>query len=288
MNYRKTIAVLLLLSLVYGGWYAWQSRPTPPLQARVLPIELADVQRALIEVTDQPPVELSREADDWIVQGGNRYVIAQKNQVEGMINRLIRARSNGLVKPGKKQRQVLASITLITANGNQLIEFIATPDSVKNTSYLRLNNVPDIYQVGGFTAADFPLKFTDYQNKFLLDISDFSGIDSLVWVTDSLRTNLLVRSINSVSLDSLYNHWQQLRGDAFADNFDEIGMRDFKLGDYLIYGNSSADSTRLTVYHDSLREPPYVLRSEQFPEGFWLADSLPYSHDLIIRKKVLK
>lgn len=288
MKYRKTIAILLLLSFAYGGWYVWQARPTPPLQARLFPLELEDVERVVIQESQQPPFELSQEGGNWAVQRQNRYLTAQKTQVEGMLNRLLRAKSNGLANVGKTDLRVLLKMTLITSNSSQFVEFLAPPDSVKNVSYLRLNQVPDVYRVKGFSVTDLPTKFTDYQNQFLLDISSFHRIDSLGWLGDSTYTTLLLRPENERSLDSLYSSWQRLRGGQFAEEFDEIGMRNLQVGSYLIFGKTATDPVRLTVYHDSLSVPAYVLQSSQFPEDFWLSDSLPYSHELIIRKKVLK
>lgn len=288
MNYRKTSAVLLLLSLIYGGWYAWQQRPVPPLQAQLLPLELADVQRVLIELPGESVFELSYESNKWIVQEANRFMATDDNLAHRMLNRLLRMKSNGLVKGLKKSSlPVVAKIVLFTAGGAEQIEFLATPDSLANTSYVRLNNVPDVYLVRGISVAELPLKFADFQQRFILDITSFGGLDSLVWITDSLQLSLLARPNDAEQLDSLYSRWQRMEGGELATNFDEIGMREIRLGSYRMYGPNQ-DSVQLRVYYDSLSEPPFVLWSNQFPTNFWHSAHLPFAEELIVRKKVPK
>lgn len=288
MNYRKTSAVLLLLSLIYGGWYAWQQRPVPPLQAQLLPLELADVQRVLIELPGESVFELSYESNKWIVQEANRFMATDDNLAHRMLNRLLRMKSNGLVKGLKKSSlPVVAKIVLFTAGGAEQIEFLATPDSLANTSYVRLNNVPDVYLVRGISVAELPLKFADFQQRFMLNITSFGGLDSLVWTTDSLRLSLLARPNDAEQLDSLYTRWQRMEGGELATNFDEIGMREIRLGSYRMYG-PNRDSVQLRVYYDSLSEPPFVLWSNQFPTNFWHSAHLPFAEELIVRKKVPK
>lgn len=288
MNYRKTSAVLLLLSLIYGGWYAWQQRPVPPLQAQLLPLKLADVQRVLIELPGESVFELSYESNKWIVQGANRFMATDDNLAHRMLNRLLRMKSNGLVKGLKKSSlPVVAKIVLFTAGGAEQIEFLATPDSLANTSYVRLNNVPDVYLVRGISVAELPLKFADFQQRFILDITSFGGLDSLVWITDSLQLSLLARPNDAEQLDSLYSRWQRMEGGELATNFDEIGMREIRLGSYRMYGPNQ-DSVQLRVYYDSLSEPPFVLWSNQFPTNFWHSAHLPFAEELIVRKKVPK
>lgn len=288
MNYRKTSAVLLLLSLIYGGWYAWQQRPVPPLQAQLLPLELADVQRVLIELPGESVFELSYESNKWIVQEANRFMATDDNLAHRMLNRLLRMKSNGLVKGLKKSSlPVVAKIVLFTAGGAEQIEFLATPDSLANTSYVRLNNVPDVYLVRGISVAELPLKFADFQQRFILDITSFGGLDSLVWITDSLQLSLLARPNDAEQLDSLYTRWQRMEGGELATNFDEIGMREIRLGSYRMYG-PNRDSVQLRVYYDSLSEPPFVLWSNQFPTNFWHSVHLPFAEELIVRKKVPK
>lgn len=288
MNYRKTSAVLLLLSLIYGGWYAWQQRPVPPLQAQLLPLELADVQRVLIELPGESVFELSYESNKWIVQEANRFMATDDNLAHRTLNRLLRMKSNGLVKgPKKSSLPVVAKIVLFTAGGAEQIEFLATPDSLANTSYVRLNNVPDVYLVRGISVAELPLKFADFQQRFILDITSFGGLDSLVWITDSLQLSLLARPNDAEQLDSLYSRWQRMEGGELATNFDEIGMREIRLGSYRMYGPNQ-DSVQLRVYYDSLSEPPFVLWSNQFPTNFWHSAHLPFAEELIVRKKVPK
>ncbi len=267
---KKALFPLLFFFSLAAAWYYWQQRPVPPLTARLLPFDAEAIERISIALVPTPAFELHYSGAEWIAEQASRSLVVRTPKPVQLLDRLLGLESEGLAKVPLGEEQMVAQLQLQGTRINQELTFYEIADSSGQKTFLQLNNLPDRYYLPNFSVAELPLRFEDYEDFRLLDLSRWMSLDSLVWLQDSSRQSLLLVPQQTAQLDSLHQAWYQLRGQAFATEFDEVGEQDRYFGTYRLF--SAGDSLDLLLYRDTNWPDTLVVSSSQFPKNFfWLS-----------------
>lgn len=272
---KKALLYLILLFLLYGGWYYWRELPRAPLQTTVLPIDPESITSFSIQLPKGAKIRFTAGENEWFVEYPDHNIAISSGRPDSLLRAITSWESNGLY-PGTAgpPKGWFATIELVGEDFREQLRLIAAADTLPNRIYVKRNELPDLLAIDGIDWRALPLRFNQYADFSLFDLRSLPTIDSLYWVTDSTRIELLGQPIDSLIRDSLLHQWQRLKANYFARDFDEIGDRDHRLGSFRLF--SPIDSIDLTVYYDSLWPQPFVLHSSQFPRAYFSADELPY------------
>lgn len=275
---KRIIPYLLLFGLLYGAWWYWQQRPKPPLKARILPYEMAAINRVFLwpKGKEEGSFELSRVDDnEWVAENERRSITGQNEQVQQLLATLLAIESQGLVTDERLLGKTLLRLRLdigstafsqenTAAIRSEELVFYAAPDTFPDDSYLlRVNDLADVYRIEEFPLQELATSFDDYRNHLLLDLNDLPRIDSVSWwrASDSTRLLLMDRSTaDSSLLDSVYTAWSPRLENDFADYFGEIRDQNSLLGIYLFFGPTPTDSISVALYENESWPKPYVAK----------------------------
>lgn len=266
---KKALLPLLLCFALTAAWYYWQQRPVPPLTAKLLPIEAELIQQINIHLPPAAAFQLHYSGTEWIAEQASRSLVVRSPKPNQLLMRLLRLESHGLAKIRLGAEHATAHLQLQGEKINQQLTFYELADSSGSKTYVQLNELPDSYYLPHFSLNDLPLYFEDYEDLRLLDLAAWPRLDSVVWLQDSSRYSLLRLPEQAKQLDSLHQAWYQLKGEAFATEFDEVGEQDRYFGTYRLFG--AEDSLDLQLYRDTSWPDTLVVSSSQFPKNFfWL------------------
>lgn len=290
---------LLFIALIFLGlgWYGMYhlfdfGSGTPPFPATLITLDTAAVSAVILH--EEQELSFRREATGWIVSNGRLHLVADPERIQSLLAALHEIRAEAIVatKPGEAAGFGLEEpegIRVQVYIGEDLAEdftlgrFHYHPERRRNIAYLQIASQHEVYLVDGAQTLPLRDEFNDYRRRDLLRLPPGATITALDYQSgDSLyRFDLSGGAwrvngstpVDSVEISAFCQRLHHLRGDAFADDFDEL------MAQHLLYKTLTINSSALTpplhlyCYRDSTREPPFILRSSLYPELFFASDS---------------
>ena len=150
------------------------------------------------------------------------------------------------------------------------------------TSYIRLSSGKEVYAVDGFQTLTLGQGFNAYRNKVLTTAPPELTFDqftiqrpdtTLTFTKTSTAWMYGQQTLDSMKVENYLQQFRTLRGDTFADDFDELAASNFKYGSISLQGAQLAEPFQIEIYQDTSRVNPFVFKSNQNPETWFDSDS---------------
>ncbi len=287
-------ATLIVLGL---GWYGMHRLFDLGSGARAFPAPLITLDTAAVTAVilrQEQELSFRREATGWIVSNGRLHLMADPGRVRSLLAALGEIRAEGLAAatPGEAAEfgmEEPEAIRVQIFTGESLAEdftlgrFHYLPERRRNITYLRLAGQHEVFLVDGVQTLPLRDEFDDFRRRDLLRLPPGSSITALHYQKgDSLyrfeRSDGAWRVNGSLPVDSaevtaFSRRLQYLRGEAFADDFDELMAQHLLHQTLTIYSPALTPPLYLYCYRDSTRALPFILRSSLYPELFFASDS---------------
>lgn len=285
---------LIVLGL---GWYGIHrlfdfSSETRAYPASLIALDTATVTAIILRREQE--LSFRREATGWIVSNGRLHLMADAGRIRNLLAalRVIRAEGLAAAKPEEAAEfgiEEPEGIRVQVFTGESLAEdftlgrFHYHPDRRRNITYLRFAGQHEVYLVDGVQTLPLRADFDDYRRRDLLRLPASALITALHYEKgDSSyrfdQSNGAWRlngemPVDSVEITAFFRRLHHLRGEAFADDFDELMAQHLLDQTLTIYSPALTAPLHLYCYRDSTREVPFILRSSLYPELFFASDS---------------
>ncbi len=285
---------LIVLGL---GWYAIDRLLDFGSETRAFPAPLITLDTAAVTAVilrREPELSFVREATGWIASNGRLHLVADPGRMQDLLVVLREIRAEALAAAGAGEETGFGveepeGIRVQVYAGEALVEdftlgrFHYQADRRRNITYLRLTGQHEVYVVDG--AATLPLRgrFDDYRRRDLLRLPPAATVTALHYQKGDSLFRFSRRAgawqgnggtpIDSAEAAAYCKRLYHLRGDAFADDFDELMAQHLLHQTLTVYSPDLPAPIHLFCYRDSTREPPFILRSSRRPEVFFASDS---------------
>lgn len=291
---------LIVLGL---GWYGIHrlfdfSSETRAYPASLIALDTATVTAIILH--QEQELSFRREATGWIVSNGRLHLKALPSKVAELLEALQRIQAEHLLEPSPAPEVDFGldensgiSIRVYTSRGLAeaftLGRFHYDEEMRRNITYLRLAGQLEIYAVDGLQTLPLRAKFEDFRRRDLLRLPAVR-FDSLTYQRGDTAYRFQRSGdrwqksdgqlLDSAAAAAFFQRLRRLQGAAFADDFDELMAQELPQRSLTLYDESLPAPLVVYSYRDSSRQPPFVLRSSQYPESFFASDSSGLYHDV--------
>lgn len=295
MNNKTLLFIFLGLLAIYGLSQVFTGKRTSNFNTELILVDTNQVTQIIINT--KPPnteeIMLQREGNNWIVSNGTVNTKAVSSAVQALLSnvQLIKTKyiaANSEEKWADYEVGEQQGTRVQVFAGEQLLEdFIAgrfafDQQAQTGTSYLRLTNGKEVYAVDGFQTLTLGQGFNAYRDRTLADFAPTVTFDQLtLQKADTTLTFTKTAEnwmygdqvLDSMKVENYLQEFKMLKGDTFADDFDEIQAPNFRIGGLSLSSSALADKLSIEIYQDSTRVNPFVFRSSQNPEAWFDSDS---------------
>ena len=158
------------------------------------------------------------------------------------------------------------------------------------TSYIRLSSGKEVYAVDGFQTLTLGQGFNSYRDRMLTNTPPSTVFQEL---TIQQADNSLTFSkgpngwtfedqlLDSMKVEDYLHQFTNLRGETFADDFDELAAANFRFGQISLKGPQTPEGLSIDIYRDTTRTNPFVFQSSQKPETWFDSDSTGLFQQLV-------
>lgn len=158
------------------------------------------------------------------------------------------------------------------------------------TSYIRLTNGKEVYAVDGFQTLTLGQGFNSYRDRtlsktgpeILFDRLRLEQQDTVLQFVKTPKAWMFgEQPLDSTKMVNYLNQFNNLRGDSFVDDFDEIQAPNYKIGSITLEGEQLAEPFKINIYQDTSRVKPFIFQSNQNPEAWFESDSTGLFQQLV-------
>ena len=243
--------------------------------------------------SDDYPILLVREPQGWIASYANTSTPANAGAVHRLLKELSRINVSEIASDksvewssfgvGENQGVHME----ILGNGEKLEDFVvgktgeATEQRISER-FIRLKDQKEVFRVSDHDLNFITQGFNSYRNKHFFSIGDKSFIrmvaletrDSIYqlertpegWISDNGQM------ADSTSMETYLESLAEVKGEIFADNFDETRSLELFFQRVTFVANNGI-SFSVDCFRDSTWENSYVLHSVSNPESWFASDS---------------
>jgi hypothetical protein len=172
---KRSLTLIIVLAVLIGIYWLVQSRrPVVATDRPFVEFDSAAVNLLRME-TATDTVELRKEGEQWNLLAPLKFPAAQKS-VQQAVGKLREMKKLTLVtsnpdKQGEFQVDNASGVRLTIGQGNKTATIvIGKAGSTGQTSYARLADSKDIWEIGGSHAATFKRKAKDWRDKTITEI----------------------------------------------------------------------------------------------------------------------
>jgi len=174
---------------------------------------------------------------------------------------------------------------VIYAGAQLLEEFIVgrykgNQQTKAGISYLRLAGEEEVYAVNGLLSRIMGQGFEAYRNKIILNTHPRDLTQITINTLDSLETTTILQKngavwtqdngpIDSTTLVNYLYGLQQINGNTFADDFEDLQSNDKLFKTLTLAGNNLTAPILIKAFKDSTRIPPFVIQSSLNPDNYF-------------------
>ncbi len=308
MNNKVLLIILVALLAIYGLSRLLSGNKETTFKAELIKVDTATVNSITIDPRgEEASFTLRKESGRWIATRDALSVKASQNAVQSLLGNLALIKTKHIAAKSKDkwaEYQVADTsgtrIQVYDKGGNLLEDFIigkfdfqqAPPPQQPMqfqqqqqpviTSFVRLSGENEIYAVDGMPVISMGQGFESYRNKDIIRMKREMEITSFEyrledttiqfqktpegWATDGLQ-------LDSMKVENYLNVLRNLPGSTFADDFDELSTGRYPQQQLTISGNNIEEPFLVTVYQDTTREKPFIIRSNYNPDAYFSSDS---------------
>lgn len=306
MNNKTLFLILLAFLAIYGLSRLFSGNKETTFRAELIKVDTAAVSSITIDPRgEEPPFTLKKEAGQWIATRDALNIKAAQGAVQSLLNTLSLIKTKHIAAKSQEkwaEYQVLdstgARIQVFGEGGKAMENFLIGKFDFQQapgpqgmpmqqqqpiiTSFVRLEGESEIYAIDGMQIFGLGQRFDDYRNKDLIrmkremEVTAFTYQlgDSLIqfgkrpegWFAGS-------QLLDSMKVENYLNILRNLPGSEFADDFDELNAGQYPRQQLTISGNNMEEPFLVTVYQDTTRGKPFVIRSSYNTDTYFASDS---------------
>ncbi len=167
--------------------------------------------------------------------------------------------------------------------GKQLLEdfivgrYTINQQTQQGTSYVRLVGEDEVYEVDGLLSMIMGQGFDAYRNKTILNTHP---IDLTQITINTLGTTTILQKngtewtqdngpVDSTTLFNYLNGLQQIKGNTFADDFEDLQSNDKLFKTLRVTGNYLTSPILIKAFKDTTRPRPFVIQSSLNSENYF-------------------
>lgn len=295
MNNKTLFFIFLGLLAIYGLSQVFTGKRTSNFDTELIQVDTSQVSRIIINT--KPPASeeiiLQREDNGWIVSSGTVNTKATSTAVQTLLSniRLIQTKyiaANAEEKWADYEVGQDQGTRVQIYTGETLLEdfisgrFSFDQQAQTGTSYIRLTTGKEVYAVDGFQTLTLGQGFNSYRNKVLTTAPpnlSFAQVtiqspDTTLQFTKTPTAWMYGDQIlDSIKVENYVEQFKTLRGDTFADDFDELAASNFKYGSITLESPQLSEAFQIDIYQDTSRINPFVFQSNQNSETWFDSDS---------------
>lgn len=303
MNNKTLLFIFLGLLAIYGLSQVFTGKRTSNFNTELIKIDTTQITQIIIQT--KPPsreeIMLQKEAKAWIVSNGTVNTTATLTAVNALLSnlQLIKTKyiaANSEEKWADYEVGEQQGIRIQLFNKGTLIEdfitgrFTYDQQAQTGTSYIRLASGKEVYAVDGFQTLTLGQGFNSYRNRVLSNLPPEVGFNGfhlekqdtvLQFIKTPTGWMIGEQALDSAKVVAYLQQFGNLRGDSFADDFDEIQAPNYKIGTISLDGDPMTEALKIEIYQDTSRLKPFVFRSSFNPEAWFESDSTGLYQQLV-------
>lgn len=285
-NKNLTILFLVLLVITLIFFFSDAGKQEKTFRDKLVEIDTASVAEIKIypKSENYNEVKLFKENDNWkVTLPGNRIFGSPKSKIQNLLSTLIGIKPERLAARGEdkwKEFEVTDSSgtrVVVIENGKPSLDIILGRFAFKQprsmSTFVRLTNDTDVYEVEGFLAATFNQDADSFRDNTIIK-SDFENWSTLVFNYPGDSSFALTKLndiwfLNDEPTDSantvkFFRSIQRLTSTNFVDDVENLVPvnPNYKLS------IESADATRIEV-DGFVRDSVYIIHSSLNPENYF-------------------
>lgn len=291
MNNKNLLFIFLALLGVYLGYQFFSGNQERSFRSDVVAVNIDEVDKIILmpKVENHAAITLTKTSQTWEISKADFNTSATTNAVNNLLQivKKIKAKRVATKNTGKwalyEVDEKNGSQVQIFSGNKMLADFVVGKFNMDQqartfTSYVRLSDENEVYEVDGFLSASFNQKMDSFRDKKMIqfntpDITEFSiqsenriqNISKLMgnWSTSSgvaLDSTVVVNYLNGI---------KNLSGGEFINDFQPITPPNKTI---TIKGNNMAEPIIVNCYLNK-GEKPFVLHSNLNKEANFLSDS---------------
>lgn len=303
MNNKTLFFIFLGLLAIYGLSQVFTGKRTSNFDTELVQVDTSQVSRIVINT--KPPaseeITLQREGQGWIASSGSVNTKATSTAIQALLSniRLIQTKyiaANSEEKWADYEVGEGQGTRIQVFDGETLLEdfisgrFAFDQQAQTGTSYIRLSSGKEVYAVDGFQTLTLGQGFNSYRDRMLTNIppnADFQevtiqqGDNGFTLSKGPMGWMFEGELLDSMKVENYVQQFTNLRGETFADDFDELAAANYRFGKVSLKGPQVPEGFSVDIYRDTSRINPFVFQSSQNPETWFDSDSTGLFQQLI-------
>ncbi|MCB0556885.1 MAG: DUF4340 domain-containing protein [Phaeodactylibacter sp.] len=295
MNNKVLLLILAALLAIYGLSRLFSGKKDSTFQTELISVDSTVVgSLQLAPKGEEAPFSLKKEEGRWFATQNDLTVPANASSVQSLLAGLSMIRTQYIAAKDKEkwpeyevEEGKASHVQVYDQKGKLLKDFFIGRFDVNQqartiTAFIRLNGQNEVYAVDGMQTMAFGRAFLDFRNTELLKMTREMEVTAFDYVlpdtTLQFQKSPTGWQIGSEVLDSMkvedyLNVLRNVSGDSFADDFDELKAGQYPQQQLILKGNNILEPFEVTVYRDTTRELPFVIRSNYNPNTYFASDS---------------
>ncbi len=286
---NKTLGIIfvLLLAVTVIVFITNTGKKERTFRKDLVKIDTAKVTEILIYPKSQKgkEIKLSKEKEGWkVLLDNGRKAPVPANKIKGIFTQLLSVKPNRLVARSKDKwsaYEVDSSATrvVIMEDGNKKLDLVIGRFNFKQprsmTTFVRLNNDTDVYEVDGFLSMSFNRSVNDFRDNTVIKgdykkwnrlIFDYPADSSFQMTKVKNRWTAGVEILDSAKTEQYLKKIAHVNNSSFADNVEPGNLQ--KPDYVLTIEGEDGKTITISAYADSTRT---IISSSQNP-GTYFSD----------------
>lgn len=288
---NKTLLLIFLTLLVVflASQFAFEKKKRT-FKTELIQIDTSAITSILLypKSDNQEEILLKKEKDFWAVSKGNVTNKANQGAVSSILRNLFLIKTKRVASKSRDKwsdyevTETSGSRVKVYAGEKLLEDFILgrfnfNQQTRQGISYVRLAGEDEVYAVEGFLSMTMGQGFDAYRNKEILKISKENltrlSINSfdLTTVLQKGETNWTQDGgpVDSITLFNYLEGLQQIVGNSFADDFEDLQSNDLLFKTLTIEGNNLSTPIIIKAFRDTTRTTPFIIQSSLNPNNYF-------------------
>ncbi len=294
MNNRTLFIVLIALLAVYGLTRLLSNKKETTFQAELIEVDTSAVTSVTIDPKGEAPsFNLQKEGEQWIATQGRLSVKADPRAISSLLQNLTAVKARQIVAKSEDKweeyevQDSAGTHIQVYTDGEPAGDFIIgrfdfNQQARSATSYIRPSGQKVVYAVDGLQLISLNQGFDSYRNKSLIRMKrdmeltafEYQYPDTtLVFEKSAEGWKVGEQLLDSMAVENYLNLLRNISGNEPADDFDELQASEYPRQELILRGNNIPGPFQVTVYRDTTREKPFIIRSNYNPDTYFLSDS---------------
>lgn len=291
-NKHLVLIFLLLVAAVILSRKQFGKRERS-FEAVLIEADTSALSAIVLTPPDGDEFSLSKEAKGWIISDGVRSAAASPEQIAKLLSSLQLIESRQIASKNRDQWKAYGVDeqqgfrVRLYRSSKVLYDFMLgredfEPQNQSIITYLRMTGENTVFVADGAQVMSVGRDFDSYRNRVLLRMKRDMEVTEFSWESPDTAFSFVRTSagwvlgdslLDSMAVENYLNVLRNISGDQFADDFDEMQAEQYFHKTLTMKGKNIPESFVIQCFHDSLRQPPFLIRSSQNARSFFKSDS---------------